>query len=125
MKKTNLILIIARKGSKDNVSRQNLRLVNEKPLIYYIMNTAKKYHSADVFVSTESEELQEIYNKIFKQTVRHMQKYETQMVASTLMAIAVRLYRTSLSDNGFSEMLQTVLDSEKDIKPYNDKETIH
>ena len=60
MKKTNLILIIARKGSKDNVSRQNLRLVNEKPLIYYIMNTAKKYHSADVFVSTESEELQEI-----------------------------------------------------------------
>ncbi len=73
----------------------------------------------------EAEELQEIYNKIFKQTVRHMQKYETQMVASTLMAIAVRLYRTSLSDNGFSEMLQTVLDSEKDIKPYNDKETIH
>ena len=73
----------------------------------------------------EAEELQEIYNKIFKQTVRHMQKYETQMVASTLMAIAVRLYRTSLSDDGFSEMLQTVLDSEKDIKPYNDKETIH
>ena len=73
----------------------------------------------------EAEELQEIYNKIFKQTVRHMQKYETQMVASTLMAIAVRLYRTSLSDDGFSEMLQTVLDSEKDIKPYNDKETLH
>ena len=33
-----LILIIARKGNKDNVSRQNLRLVNEKPLIYYIIN---------------------------------------------------------------------------------------
>ena len=73
----------------------------------------------------EAEELQEIYNKIFKQTVRHMQKYKTQMVASTLMAIAVRLYKTSLSDDGFSEMLQTVLDSEKDIKPYDDKETIH
>ena len=73
----------------------------------------------------EAEELQEIYNKIFKQGVRHMKKYETQMVASTLMAIAVRLYRTSLSDDGFSEMLQTVLDSEKDIKPYNDKETLH
>ena len=41
MKKTNLILIIARKGSKDNISRQNLRLVNEKPLIHYIINTAK------------------------------------------------------------------------------------
>ena len=73
----------------------------------------------------EAKELQDIYNKIFKQAVRHMKKYEPQMVASTLMAIAVRLYRTSLSDNGFSEMLQTVLDSEKDIKPYDDKETIH
>ena len=73
----------------------------------------------------EAKELQDIYNKIFKQAVRHMKKYEPQMVASTLMAIAVRLYRTSLSDDGFSEMLQTVLDSEKDIKPYNDKETLH
>ena len=53
-----------------------------------------------------------------------MKNYEPQIVASTLMAIAVRLYRTSLSDDGFSEMLQTVLDSEKDIKPY-DEETIH
>ena len=72
----------------------------------------------------EAKELQDIYNKIFKQAVRHMKKYEPQIVASTLMAIAVRLYRTSLSDDGFSEMLQTVLDSEKDIKPY-DEETIH
>ena len=74
----------------------------------------------------EAEELQEIYNKIFKQTVRHMQKYEPQMVAGTLMAIAIRLYRTSLSDDGFSQMLQTVLDSEDEIRPYgNDKDTIH
>jgi|TARA_R110002126_G_scaffold68216_2_gene172624 hypothetical protein len=72
----------------------------------------------------KEKELQEIYNKIFKQAVRHMKNYEPQIVASTLMAIAVRLYRTSLSDDGFSEMLQTVLDSEKDIKPY-DEETIH
>ena len=74
----------------------------------------------------KEKELQDIYNKIFDQAVRHMKKHEPQMVASTLMAIAVRLYRTSLSDDGFSEMLQTVLDSEKDIKSYfDDKETIH
>ena len=55
-----------------------------------------------------------------------MKKYEPQMVAGIMMAIAIRLYRTSLSDDGFSEMLQSVLDSEKDIKPYfDDKETIH
>ena len=73
----------------------------------------------------KEKELQDIYNKIFKQTIKHMKKYEPQMVAGTLMAIAIRLYKTSLSDDGFSEMLQTVLDSEEDVRPYDDKETIH
>ena len=75
----------------------------------------------------KEKELQDIYNKIFDQAIRHMKKYEPQMVAGTLMAIAIRLYRTSLSDDGFSQMLQTVLDSEKDIKPYfdDDGETLH
>ena len=75
---------------------------------------------------SKEKELQDIYNKIFAQTVRHMKKYEPQMVAGTLMAIAIRLYRTSLSDDGFSQMLQTILDSEDDVKPYgDDKDTLH
>ena len=75
---------------------------------------------------SKEKELQEIYDKIFKESVDHMKTYEPQMVAGTLMAIAIRLYKTELSDEGFSEMLQTILDSEKDIKPYfDDKETIH
>ena len=77
-------------------------------------------------MKNKEKELQDIYNKVFAQAVRHMKKHEPQMVAGTLMAIAIRLYRTSLSDDGFSEMLQTILDSEKDIKPYfDDEETIH
>ena len=76
---------------------------------------------------SKEKELQDIYNKIFKQSIKHMQKYEPQMVAGTLMAIAIRLYRTSLSDDGFSQMLQTVLDSEESVKSYFDdeKDTIH
>tara|TARA_R110000823_G_scaffold41957_1_gene110122 strand:+ start:125 stop:367 length:243 start_codon:yes stop_codon:yes gene_type:complete len=74
----------------------------------------------------EEIQLQEIYNKIFEQSVKHMKKYEPQMVAGTLMAIAIRLYRTNLSDDGFHSMLQTVLDSEDEIRPYgDDKETLH
>jgi len=75
----------------------------------------------------KEKELQDIYNKIFRQSVNHMKKYEPQMVAGTLMAIAMRLYRTSLSSDGFSEMLQTILESEKDVKSYFDDEgeTIH
>ena len=73
----------------------------------------------------KDKELQDIYNKIFEESLKHMKTYEPQMVAGTLMAIAIRLYKTSLSDDGFHEMLQTVLDSEDDIRPYDDKETIH
>ena len=74
----------------------------------------------------KDKELQDIYNKIFEQSIKHMKTYETQMVAGTLMAIAIRLYRTSLSDDGFHEMLQTVLDSEDNVKSYfDDKDTLH
>ena len=74
----------------------------------------------------EAKQLQDIYNKIFDQSVKHMKTYDPQMVAGTLMAIAIRLYKTSLSDDGFSEMLQTILDSEGDIKSYVDEEdTLH
>ena len=77
---------------------------------------------------SKEKELQETYNKIFRQSVNHMKKYEPQMVAGTLMAIAIRLYRTTLSDDGFHQMLQTVLDSEEDVKSYfnfDEKETLH
>ena len=77
---------------------------------------------------SKEKELQEIYNKIFRQSVNHMKKYAPQMVAGTLMAIAIRLYRTTLSDDGFHQMLQTVLDSEEDVKSYfnfDEKETLH
>ena len=77
-------------------------------------------------LKNKDKELQEIYNKIFEESIKHMKKYETQMVAGTLMAIAIRLYKTSLSNDGFSQMLQTILDSEDEIRPYgDDKETVH
>ena len=77
-------------------------------------------------LKNKDKELQEIYNKIFEQSIKHMKKYEPQMVAGTLMAIAIRLYKTSLSEDGFSQMLQTILDSEDEIRPYgDDKETVH
>ena len=76
---------------------------------------------------SKEKELQDIYNKIFKQTIKHMKKYEPQMVAGTLMAIAIRLYKTTLDDDGFHAMLQTVLDSERSVKSYfdDDGETLH
>lgn len=74
----------------------------------------------------KEKELQDIYDKIFEESIKHMKTYEPQMVAGTLMAIAIRLYKTTLSEDGFHSMLQTILDSEDKIKPYfDDEETIH
>ena len=74
---------------------------------------------------SKEEKLQEIYDKIFGQAVKHMKKYEPQMVAGTLMAIAIRLYKTQLSNDGFHKMLQTIIDSEEDVESYNNKDTLH
>ena len=73
----------------------------------------------------ESKELQDIYNKIFEQSVKHMKDYEPQMVAGTLMAIAIRLYKTSLSEDGFHKMLQTIMDSEDEVESYDTGKTLH
>ena len=74
----------------------------------------------------KDKELQDIYNKIFEQSVKHMKKHEPQMVAGTMMAIAMRLYKTKLSDEGFSEMLKTILDSENNLRSYDEEEdTLH
>ncbi len=59
--KKNLILILARGGSK-TISRLNLRLVNEKPLLYYVLQSALKSNLGDVFVSTDSDEIRELTN---------------------------------------------------------------
>ena len=74
----------------------------------------------------KEKELQDIYNKIFAESVKHMKKFEPQIVAVTLMSIAIRLYKTTLSDDGFHSMLQTVLDSEEEVESYlDDKDTLH
>ena len=59
IQKENLIIILARKGTK-NIARQNVRLVNGKPLIYYIIKKCQEIKSADIFVSTDSEEIKQL-----------------------------------------------------------------
>ena len=62
MNNKNLILIPARSGST-NISRQNLRFIGNKPLIYYVIKTALRYTN-NVYVSTDSNEIKEI-SKLF------------------------------------------------------------
>ena len=59
MKNKNLFLIMARSGNQ-YLARQNLRLVNDKPLLFYILQTCLKFKNTDVYVTTDSEEISEL-----------------------------------------------------------------
>ena len=52
------------------------------------------------------------------------EQYSMQMVASTYLAIAMRIYKTILSEEDYKEMLKTIV--ETDIEPYKDpKGSLH
>ena len=78
MNPDDLILIPARAGTS-NLSRQNLRLVNDKPLIYYVIKTALKY-TKNVYVSTDSDEIKQVsilYGAKVIQRPKHLTKNNT------------------------------------------------
>ena len=50
---------MARSGN-EYLARQNLRLVNDKPLLFYILQTCLKFKNTDVYVTTDSEEISEL-----------------------------------------------------------------
>ncbi len=73
---------------------------------------------------TEDEKLKRIYQKIFTDAMVYGENYPMQMVAATYMAIAMRIYKTLLTEEDYEEMLKAIEGS--DVKPYKDpKKTIH
>jgi hypothetical protein len=52
-----------------------------------------------------------------------MKDHEVQAVAATYMAIAICLYKTNLTDEGFLKMIRTVMESE--VEPYEPKKVLH
>jgi len=71
----------------------------------------------------EKKELEKIYNEIFRDAVMYEKQYRIQMVAATYMAIAMRLYKTHLTDDEYKKMIQTVMDTE--VKPYEPNKKLH
>ena len=60
--------------------------------------------------------LEELYQEIFEDAVEYMEEHEVQMIAATYMAIAMRLYKTHLDEEGFLKMIRTVMETE--VEPY-------
>jgi len=64
----------------------------------------------------EDKDLEEIFNRLFEMAMRCCEKYPSQMVAGTYMAIAIRMYKTVLAPDEFERMMETV--AETDASPY-------
>ena len=60
-------------------------------------------------------DLEKIYQEVFKDALKYMKEHEVQAVAATYMAIAMRLYKTNLTDDAFLKMIETVMETE--VKP--------
>lgn len=71
-------------------------------------------------------ELEYIYNEIFDKMVELVLRYnEPQIVASTMMAQAMRLYKTIFKHPGeFEDVLKTIMKNSKFTEPFNHK-TLH
>ena len=75
-------------------------------------------------MAPKDKELQEIYNRIFGDAMKYTDQFSIQMVAATYIAIAMRLYKTSLSSEEYNMMVRTIMETE--VEPYGkEKGTIH
>ena len=65
-----------------------------------------------------SDPLEKIYRELYGHSMDLLEEYEApvEAVAGALMAIAMRLYKTSLTEENFNKMKQVVLDI--DVEPY-------
>ena len=64
----------------------------------------------------EDKDLAEVFDRLFEMAMRCCEKYPSQMVAGTYLAIAIRMYKTVLAPDEFKIMMETV--GEQDVEPY-------
>ena len=67
----------------------------------------------------EDKKLDNCYQELFEKVVALQMKYPNQMVAGTMMAQALRIYKSTLKDEDFKSMIETIVESESKIQPYN------
>ena len=75
-------------------------------------------------MAPKDKDLQAIYNRVFADAMKYTDQFPIQMVAATYIAIAMRLYKSTLSPEEYESMVEAIVETE--VKPYiKDKETVH
>ena len=73
----------------------------------------------------KEKQLKDIYDDFLEFLIRKLVQYEdSQMIASTMIAQALRLYKSTLTEQEYREMMNTVVKTSRSIKPFVIK-TLH
>jgi len=65
-------------------------------------------------------QLQDIYNKFFDLLAQTITEENCQMISGTLMALALRLYKTTLTNEDFEKMIESIQQSSNSVKSFAD-----
>ena len=72
----------------------------------------------------EQKDLQEAYDDLYRYVIIMGLKFNWQMIAATLISIGLRLYKTTLDEEGYKKMTNTISNRYDEIEPFKD-ETLH
>ena len=70
-----------------------------------------------VLTMDEDIKLNKVYQDVFELAMKLSEKYPQQVVASTYMAIAMRLYRTALAEEEYGRLMRFIMDTP--VEPFN------
>tara|TARA_B100000029_G_C17378711_1_gene888859 strand:- start:454 stop:723 length:270 start_codon:yes stop_codon:yes gene_type:complete len=69
----------------------------------------------------DKEIIEIVYNKVYNTMFELMKQegYKPLVIAAVMMAQSMRLYRTCLEDNDFNSLVEEVIKTSSEIKPYD------
>ena len=67
----------------------------------------------------EDKKLNDCYQEFFKTVIDMQARYNNQMIAGTMMAQALRLYKSNLTEEGFRAMVEVIASSGDSIEPFD------
>ena len=75
----------------------------------------------------KQQELQEAYDEIYNKVMEMiiLKKYEPQMIAGTLMAQALKIYKTTLLETDYLKMIEAITESAEKVPSMIDKRKLN
>ncbi len=100
----NILAIIPARGGSKGIPRKNLRPLNGKPLIYYIIKTAlKSKYNLDVYVSSEDEEILMFAKRFGAKT--HKRDMDLAKEDTTLDPVIYEAFNNIQNDNKYDYII--------------------